>query len=291
MRCVCYGWRDIEHDRVTGPEQSRDGFRREVSKRRGGASAACLSGCCASSPLRPTDTADAGLGVDAWRGVEVLPHPRVVTKERGDAVAELIGHILRRLPFIDEQRGEAGAQVPRADALCAVKRRRPVGQPPAAAGRKFARASCPSRSQPTARWPGWGSRGRCRVDSPTPSATLRGRRRGNQKPRGSLMRDAALRRPEQDRSLPDSLPSQRQRLGLRTRSGVGEEAEQGGRPKVLPAEAPAGALSVVAAARSGTLAKRKGSRNWRQGSTAREAACPSRRRPTAARANRAGVPP
>src|SRR4051794_17993089 len=43
------------------------------------------------------DALDLLLGADALRRVEVLPHARVVAQQRGRAVSELLGHVLRRL--------------------------------------------------------------------------------------------------------------------------------------------------------------------------------------------------
>ena len=74
----------------------------------------------------PADDFDLLLGTDALRRVEVLPHARVVAQQRGRAVAELLGDVLRRLALVDQQRREARAQVARSHAPSSSSARRPA---------------------------------------------------------------------------------------------------------------------------------------------------------------------
>jgi hypothetical protein len=181
---------------------------------------------------------DLGLGVNPLRGVEVLPDPRVVAKQRGRAIAELICDVLRRMTFVDKRRREARAQVARADAAWTVVS--PLGQPSAVRGA----AECAGAPLvPVGTRPGLSA---CvcdhrRVVEPgatggSPGLEIPGERR--EQARRTLVHHAAFRGAKEDRPSADGSPGQRECVRLRPWAGVGKQADERRRTPIVAFEAP-----------------------------------------------------
>src|SRR5919202_1074023 len=101
-----------EHLRNTAPSPGRPGTPADLAL---GAARSCMQSSAGALDLR--------FGGHALARVEILPDARVVAQQGRRAVAELLGDVLRRLPFVDEKRREARAQVARphtARSVCLV---------------------------------------------------------------------------------------------------------------------------------------------------------------------------